>query len=334
MANGTTNPAKTGATEKVIFDVGYGRAKVDASKLVNTSGVPLANEKMVLVNGKDVACGYYSNSSLESWTRCAKQFEFRYVKREKGRLLPKLKMWGGTSVHDGTEKLLNAKLAGKTMGINEYLQEVNAGLTDTLTKYQTDYKKAKREKEDPMELDFGSRILHEENYKGLYTRVAQKFYTQELPKIKPIAVEEMFIHHFPVKTGGTVPLVGFIDLVEEVDGKPMITDHKVGAKKVQTDVDNNMQLSLYSMVKKVPDTSINNFVLGTTGGKSGKNPKPGEIVKFRSKRSIRDYERVSENIDAILTGIKSGAFPRSGMHNPIVCAPTQCPFYAKCLGKS
>lgn len=334
MADAAGGPTKTGPTEKVMFNVGYGRASVEAGQLISTSGVPLANEKRVLVEGKEVSCGYYSNSSLESWTRCAKQFEFRYVKKERGRLLPKLKMWGGTSVHDATEKLLTAKLRGKTLTPTEYLQEVEDGLTDTLAGYQNDYKKAKKEKYNPMELDFGERIIHEANYKSLYTRAAQLFYDQELPKIKPVAVEDMFIHHFDVHSGGTVPLVGFIDLIEIVDGKHMITDHKVGAKKVQSEVDINMQLSLYSMVKKVPDTSINNFVLGTTGGKSGKNPKPGEILKFRSKRTIRDYERVSNNINEVLKGIKAGAFPRSGIHNPIVCAPSQCPFYAKCLGKS
>jgi len=317
----------------VVFNVGYGRATVQASGLVNTSIIPLVNEQKVLLNGKEESCGYYSHSSIDAYARCAKQFEFRYVKKEKPRLAGRLKMMAGTAVHDATEHLLRQKLEGKVMPENEYVDLIADNINTAISDFDTRFKKAKAAGEDPLALDYGDRITDPKQFPRLYQRIGSVFYNTELPKVNVVDVEAMYIHHFPATGGGTIPLVGFIDLIEKIDGQLVITDHKVGAKKTQAEADQSQQLALYSMAKDIPETAINSFTLGTTGGKSEKNPKPGEFVKYRSRKTIRDYRRVSENINAIMAGIKAGAFPRTGLHNPIVCSPSQCPYYEKCLGR-
>jgi RecB family exonuclease len=320
-------------TEKIIFDVGYGRAQVHAKELVNTSGIPTMNQQRVLVRGKKRDCGYYSNSTLEAYTRCPQQFKRRYIDKEKPRLMPKLKMWGGTAVHDSLEKLLTSKRDGGATDKGTFLKSIDNEISEHVTDYDQKFVKAKAKNEDPLPLDYGARIVRPEQFPALYRSAGEAFYDGEFQNIKPLEVEKMFIHNFEVNTGGTMPIVGFIDLIEELEsGEKCVTDHKVGAARDVSEVKTSQQLGLYSFATKIPMTAINNFVLGTTGGKSGKNPKPGEFKKLSAKKTVQDYERVHDNVNQVLKGIKSGSFPRSGVRNRIVCAPNQCPFYKNCMG--
>jgi len=324
--------AKKGPSEKVMFNVGYGRASVPAKDLINTSNIPLVNEQLVMVDGTERSCGHYSHSSLDAYARCAKQFWFRYVKKERPRLMARLKMLGGTAVHDANEVLLQKKMDGHIVSEQDYCDMIEGRLDESIQAFDKRYKEAVRDGDNPMALDYGERITPAQ-FPKLYSRVGQVFYRTEFEKVKPLGVEELFLYDHQVPSGGSIKIAGFTDLREEVNGSEVITDHKVGAKRTQAEADSSQQLSLYSKALGVVRTAVNNFVLGTTGGKSEKSPKPGEFVKFMSIKTVKDYERTEENINAIMAGIKAGAFPRTGLHNPIVCAPSQCPFHEKCLGR-
>jgi len=320
-----------GATEDVKFNIGYGKGSADAKDLVNTSSVPLHNEKRVLVDGKRVSTGYFSHSALEQYTRCSKQYEYKYIKREKGRLMFRAKMYGGIVTHDALDELVNSKIQGKPISKETFLSHIDSDLDDKFAKYQEQYISAKIEDLNPEPIDFGARIADPDIFKRLYIAVGSEFYDGHYQNCKPISTEKQFIYHLEVDTGGTIPIVGFIDVIETLGGKPTIVDYKVGAKKSQDDADFSQQLTLYSMAERIPRVAITALQLGTTGGKNPKKAKAGEVVTYLSKRSIKDYARTTENINAALKGIKAGAFPRSGIHNPIVCARTQCPYFDKCM---
>ena len=321
----------TGATEDVKFNIGYGKGSADAKELVNTSGIPLHNEKLVLVNGKRVSTGYFSHSAIEQYTRCAKQYEYKYVKKEKGRLMFRAKMYGGVVVHDALDELVNSKIQGKPISKETFLTHIDRDMDEKFEKYGEQYKRASLEKLDPEPIDFGARIADPDIFKRLYISIGSEFYDGIYQNCKPISTEKQFIYHMEIDSGGTIPIVGFIDVIEELGGEPTIVDYKVGAKKSQNDADFSQQLTLYSMAESIPRVAISALQLGTTGGKNPAKAKKGEVTVFLSTRNLKDYARTTENVNATLKGIKAGAFPRSGMHNPIVCARTQCPYFDKCM---
>ena len=214
------------------------------------------------------------------------------------------------------------------------------------------------------EINYGAKVSDVGEFHIKYLNAIDAYIAKEYPLVNPVSTEELIIHHFDLDDGGTVPIVGFIDLVEKTDfmveyhnevardgsmtdekkeyakktiknidnGELMITDHKCGMAKNYEQARTEDQLTLYSMAKDIPVVGFNSLKLGTTGGKRPDKAKPATIKKIFARRTQRDYESLTTDFNAIIKGISSGIFDKSGKQNSMVCSPTLCPAYEKCFG--
>jgi hypothetical protein len=326
---------KKGPTELVQFNVGHGKGIIDAHKLVNTSDVPLARSQVVMIDGKDQTCGYYSNSSLGTYMRCPRKFEYEYIKQEKGRRLPKLPMWAGIAIHDGNDALLSSMIQGKPLSREDYIVHIHNELDEMLDSYEAKYTTDLKKERNPEPIEYSSTHGNRNGYTQIIIEAADVYYRHCIENVKPVSVEKEFIYKMPVHTGGEVPIVGFIDLIEKIGDEPTVTDHKAGKARTQAETDLDDQLTLYSLAEGIPQVSISNFVYGTIGGKTGRGKKrPPAYQQMISKRHEGHYEDLIDNYNHVFKGIKAASFPKTGKNNPMVCSPKQCAYFAKCMKQS
>lgn len=324
----STNPTPA-STPNDQFVIGRGKASLPKDMLINTSGIPTPNEKIFTQDGKTTAHGSFSHSSLSCYAKCQKMYEFEYVKkmrRERG--APKL--WNGSAVHAALEAAEIAQLNGIPVTADAIKTVYSTTLDSNVKMYEGVLAEAKKTGTPMPEIDWGERITGQADMDKLGRDLIDIYMRDIFPKTKVIAVEKVFVYNFPVKSGGTVPIVGFIDLVEEHEGEPCITDHKVGRKRTQDDLEDSDQLTLYSWVEKIPQVAYMSYVPGTTGGKTPSRARPGEILKLVGRRTVKDYERTHEDFEGLLQGIKSGIFARTGKSNSMICG-SNCPYYDVCL---
>lgn len=394
------------APKERLINLGYGKAEVSSNKLLITSKnvfVPNAFDYLD-ETGKKVSAGYFSYSALTTYRRCQRLFKFRYVDKISLRQ-PAPKMWGGSAIHDAIELMLQAKIdnpqfsaairntmvhnvaktAGASSGIfsldsirgtfggdlpftNESIKKV---FKETYQKFSSEYAQAKaralQNGEPPLpDATWGARVETEQEFHVKYLNAIDGYIQKEYARVNPQSIEDLVVYHFPLHTGGTVPIVGFIDLIEKTDfmadyynevyatkedmdadakdyakktiksidtGEAMITDHKCGMAKSYEDARTDQQLTLYSLAKKIPVVGFNSITLGTTGGKRPDRAKPAVINKIFARRKQKDYEDLTDDFNAIIKGISSGIYDKSGASNSMVCSPTLCPYYSRCFGQ-
>ena len=165
-----------GPSEIVQFNVGHGKGIINADELVNTSAIPLAQSKIVMLDGKDKTCGYYSNSSLGTYIRCAKKFEYQYILKEKSRKLPTLPMWAGIAVHDGNDALLTSILEGDPLTLEDYLTHIQDELDEMLDEYEAKFDAAVKKGKDPEPLVYSSTQAHREGFSRIVREAASTYY--------------------------------------------------------------------------------------------------------------------------------------------------------------
>jgi hypothetical protein len=320
---------------------------------------------------------------------------------------PAPKMWGGSALHNAIEDMLQARIDDQAFNEairNTMLQNVvrNSGdisnrfsledirvcyqgnlpftkesikkrFKDSYSEFATEYDASKaraiQNGEAPLpEVSWGAKVESEEEFHVKYMNAIDMYINKEFPRVNPLKIEDLVLYHFPLHDGGTVPIVGFIDLVESTDfmadyynevygtkanelggdhmkeyakktiksidtGEPMITDHKCGMAKSYENARTDQQLTLYSMAKEIPVVGFNSIKLGTTGGKRPDRAKPATVKKIFARRTDKDYEELTNDFNSIIKGISSGIYDKSGSNNSMVCSPTLCPYYAKCFGE-
>ena len=393
--------ADSDAPKEKIINLGYGKAETSSNDLLITSKnvfVPNAYDYLD-ATGKKVSAGYFSWSALNTYRRCQRSFYFKYVvKKRRAQAAPK--MWGGSAMHEVVEQMLQAKIdnpmfskAIRDTVVNNIVQAAGAipkkfSLDDAVSLYGTNapftnesmkkefkmsyggfssnYAQAQaraiNEGKPPLaNATWGARVESEEEFHVKYLNAIDGYIQKEYPLVKPKSLEELMIYHFPLDSGGTVPIVGFIDLIEETDfmseyhnevtdpnnkdlddatrklakktissidnGELMITDHKCGMAKSYESARVDQQLTLYSMAKKIEVVGFDSLALGTTGGKRPDRAKPAKIRKVFARRTQEDYEDLTKDFNAIIKGISSGIYDKSGYGNGMVCSPTLCEFY-------
>jgi len=398
---------KDAPREKTI-NLGYGKAETSTNNLLITSKnvfVPNAYDYLD-ANGKKVSAGYFSWSALNTYRRCQRSFYYKYVvKKRRPQAAPK--MWGGSAIHEVVEKMLQAKIdnpafmeAVRDTYVNAIVQAAGGNVSkfslekvaavsginlpftneamkkefkkayhEFSSKYAQAQARAINEGKEPLgDVSWGARVESEQEFHVKYLNAIDGYIQKEYPLVKPKAIEELMIYHFPLDNGGTVPIVGFIDLIEETDfmseyhrevteakdsdlddyskeladkairsidnGEPMITDHKCGLAKSYESARVDQQLTLYSMAKGIEVVGFDSIALGTTGGKRPDRAKPAKIRKVFARRTQEDYEELSKDFNAIIKGISSGIYDKSGYGNSMVCSPKLCEFYStECFKK-
>jgi hypothetical protein len=257
---------------------------------------------------------YFSHSQYGMYKRCPRQFEYRYVKGL--RQPPGIAMTQGSAIHVGAEKTHQHTIKhGKPLT----LQEAESHVADTFERmgeYIEDWGNAKQG-----------------NVKDLTLHHFRVYYTQAVPVVRPKAVEESFA----VKIGD-VPIVGFIDLIDEVlmedafstslKGIPetyseVVTDLKfTGRKWPPAKLTKDTQLTLYAHVKGIPRVRID-FLLDQKSGT--------RYVQERSIRTPLDAKHFEEDLNEAVVLIKKGIFPRC-TPTEWCCTPKFCGYYQECQG--
>ena len=259
--------------------------------------------------------GFFSNSQYNSWLICGKAYEFKYVQQIGTPDYASTSR--GNAVHAGVELMLRAKLEKKNVTVEEGTQHVSA-VFDEKAKGVLDWGE-----EDPGKV------------KDTAIRLFKTYTTYGLPKINPVAIEEGF-----AKKVGDVPMVGWIDLVDEqpaiqVAGmtaqdaalapKQLITaDLKTSkAKWSEKEVALDAQLTLYSHVKGTPNVRVDQLI---------DHKKAPTFIQAPSTRTPRDVDILTEHVNEVAEFVRKGVFPMTSIEN-WACNKDHCSFYHLCRGK-
>lgn len=245
---------------------------------------------------------HLSVSQVGMYLRCPKSYEWRYVKdiiRP-----PKATLAEGSVIHKVLEMAHKEKKRSKQP----------AGLDAMLDAYHQYWQDQKSEMEYEDETD-DEIVRRDEQFIRLYHK-------DFVPKIVPAVVEFQFLLPF---TEFNIPVTGYVDLIDdgEEDGFSTIVDHKVVSKsKSQGEVDNDMQLSLYTYATGLPKARFDMFV-------KTKSPKISTIKTIRNSRSVSWVETI---FSEVAQAISKGVFPPC---NPVSweCSEKFCGYYSLCRGK-
>jgi len=259
--------------------------------------------------------GFFSNSQYNSWLICGKAYEFKYVQQIS---TPEYASTSrGNAVHAGVEHVLKAKLEGKVPSVEEG-REVVSRTFDEKAKGVLDWGE-----EDPGKT------------KDLALNLFKTYATYALPKINPVAIEKGF-----AKKVGDVPMIGWIDLIDEQPSintagmrpedaalapKRLVTaDLKTGkAKWSDKEVALDPQLTLYSHVEGTPDVRIDQLIA---------HKKAPTFLQAESARTPRDAEILIDHVNEVAEYVRKGVFPKTEIDN-WACNKDHCSFYHLCRGK-
>ena len=259
--------------------------------------------------------GFFSNSQYNSWLICGRAYEFKYVQQISTPDYASTSR--GNAVHAGVEYALKAKMAGSAFTVDEGKEVVS----------KTFDEKAKGV------LDWG-----EENpgkVKDLSIQLFNTYAIYALPKINPVAIEKGF-----AKKVGDVPMVGWIDLLDEQPSIPVkgmspedaalapkrivTADLKTGkAKWSDKEVALDPQLTLYSHVEGTPDVRIDQLIA---------HKKAPTFIQAESTRTPKDAEVLIDHVNEVAEFVKKGVFPKTTIDN-WACNRDHCSFYHLCRGK-
>jgi len=278
---------------------------------------------------------YLSHSQIDMYLRCARQYEFRYVKDEKDP--PGIAMVFGSGAHKAVEfthhHIVDHDKPAPTEQVTEAFSDAFEKRAEAIpTKAWED------EKADRGSLkDAGVRLVQ------LYNN---KVAPSVKPQVKQVNGESVrgIEKRFMVNIAG-VDMLGFIDLIDVNDpvgvsdleqkilhkqGKIVpdamrtaVVDFKTKTKSLsQGDVDGSFQLTLYSYVEQIPIVRFDQLL----------NQKVPKVKRVHSGRTVQDHKWMTEIITSVASAISAGIFPPCSP-TAWVCGPKWCGYYHQCRGK-
>lgn len=247
--------------------------------------------------------GTFSASQYNTYKKCPKAYEFSYVEGIK--IPPSGILLSGTSVHHGVEQ---AHVHVIEKGTAPVLDDVKSSISD--------YFEAEKETVGEWEEGYDAGSTKDKVLRGY-----EVYHRQALPKVKPVAAEQAF-----VKRIGTVPMVGFIDLIDAPKpGEMVVADLKTGkASWSQADLDKDVQFSIYSIVTGIRDVRLDNLVFKKAG--------PDFSQKY-STQTDQGLRNVVEDVEETADLIKRGVFPKTSIDH-WSCNPKWCGYWSQCRGRS
>lgn len=254
--------------------------------------------------------GVLSHSQYALYRKCPSAYERRYLRNQRTPTSPA--MFRGIVVHSAIEKaLLHKKATATAMSLEEAADE----LAETF---------GKREKE--------VEVWDEGEPSGKVLDAAQRafavWHAQAYPKINPVEVESFF-----ARKVGSVPVTGYIDLIDHVRGPDMggvadpgyyvVADTKTGsASWSQAEIDADPQFTLYSLVRGVPHVRVDALALLKAGPKYDAKT---------SRRTARDWAILREDYEEVADLIKRGIFPKAPI-DAWSCNAKWCAHWRACRG--
>lgn len=246
--------------------------------------------------------GTFSSSQYGLYKKCPTAYEFSYVQGIK--IPPSGIMVTGTSIHAGAEAAHLHVMEKKAL---PDVEEIKAVAADHF----------EQEKETVGQWEDG----HDAGTtKDKVVRGYEVYHRKALPLVRPVAAEQLF-----VKKVGTVPTIGYIDLIDApVAGGLAVADLKTGSSSwSQDDIDRDPQFTLYSLVTGIPVVRVDNLVFLKAG------------PDYKSKSGARDaaaHRNLVEDYEETADLIKEGVFPKAPLDS-WACSPKWCGYWSMCRGR-
>lgn len=244
--------------------------------------------------------GHLSASQIKMYLRCQMQFYWRYIMDIVRP--PKAVMVEGSALHKALEHALGEKMLGNQV-LPSFMKDA----------WRQRWTQQEVEIED-WEGESKSTAYQQIEDRGM--KFIEMYHDHFLPQIQPQAVEK----DFQLIVGQSrTPIIGFIDLVDGA-GLGTVVDHKVvSISKSETEVQGDLQLTLYSMATGMNNVRFDCFV-------KTKSPK---ILKLASTRTLDDYRWTSLLVDRVVQGIHSGNFIPCAPGS-YTCSKKQCGYFDLC----
>jgi len=242
---------------------------------------------------------YFSHSQFGMYRRCARQYEYRYIKNVKQP--PGVAMTQGSALHKGAEVTHRHTIEhGTPLPVEEGVTSVADTFEDMSQNIE----------------DWGENLPgHVKDRTVAHFRI---YHASATPLIRPKEVE----YPFAVRVGN-VPMTGFIDLIDEAQGIEVVSDLKFTGKKwVPQKLRYETQLTLYAHVTGIPRVRID-FLLDHKAG--------AKYDPVRSERTPNDTKILEEDLQITVDCIKRGVFPRCDP-TEWVCNERFCGYYQQCRG--
>lgn len=264
-----------------------------------------ANGQLVELEPDDrLPRGYLSVSQINMYQRCPKQYEYRYIDGIKSP--PTIALKEGSTHHDVMEAVGVEFMKKRIVPVKTRIEM----FCDLFSTHKKDIDK----KEWAMSGCSPSDVL---NRGALLIEDYYAFERDNLKHIRPASQPE---EKFEILIGG-VPVLGFIDTTTLGLG---VIDYKVVSKcKSQSETDHDLQLTIYSAVKKNPLVGFMCFV-------KSKTPK---VQLVQSRRSQKDFRYSKLLVSSVADAIKKGAFPLCSPTGNYLCNERWCGYWKMCRGK-
>lgn len=257
----------------------------------------------------ELPTGYLSVSQVNTYLRCPKQFEFRYILGI--RQPPRGVAIQGSGIHATFEVGYNEKRRiSKDIPLEQALDTYN------------DYMNNNLDNDTIMDED-----VPEKAFRAIGENIIRRWHKDKLPYVRPKAVEKPFA---TILNG--IPTVGIIDLLDDTPTRGLIVaDTKTaGKRKSQADADNSLQFTLYAAVTNSPEQRMDVFVRPAVR-KSGAMSEPS-IQELYTVRTKNDVLWLQEVFTSVAKSITSGSFPPT-TPDSWVCSKKWCGFWEHCRGK-
>lgn len=246
--------------------------------------------------------GPLSVSKINLFLRCAKQFEFKYVKKIPYPTSPIL--YQGRIFHSAIEHNYTQKIKShEDLPVNDVVEAF------------ADFYDKELLNED---VTFESKV-EKGKVKDQGVLATETHHVAISPSVQPVEVE--------CRIETKIDKVDVVGILDVIDDKDIIRDNKLaGKRKSQSDLDKDLQMSMYSkMYRNKTGKKEKGLQLDITL----KGRKETQILK--TKRKKQDFNILSQVIEGVMGGIKSGNFPPNpnGWH----CSPKYCNFWSLCIGK-
>jgi hypothetical protein len=248
----------------------------------------------------------YHQSALDTFLRCGRQFEFRYILNYRSPYSGASML--GTSVHAAVNRNLIAKKENK----------VGCSLEEALDTFSSDFDI--RAQETEFKEDESKDAL-----KDVGAELVQLHHTKIAPDLIPDKVEE----HFIIETDAGYNLAGKLDLIT-ADG--VIHDLKTSkAKYADNAVTGALQPAMYD------------FAYEALRGEKAKGfqydvlMKPTKTIgaryqQVRGEVTEQDRNWLFETVDTVHRAIGAGVF-LPAQEDSWVCSPKWCSYWSMCKGK-
>lgn len=281
---------------------------------------------------------YLSASSIGTFLKCPKQFEFRYVE---GIISPPTAaLLAGTAMHTGFEQYYKDILEGTSNRMTSKMVGELAQIT-------------LEENAKNQEVELEGEVKDEAM---LHVALASESYINNVGKyVEPIAVEEEI--RYTSKCG--VDILGFIDLTRrpiecestyfenflmqsEEDQFPsvILNDYKLTNKKWNLNqLSNSLQFNLYAIGTDIRDIEICNLTKVKAAKKLPKKSQSENVVDIMSNFRLlrhhfdgRDFDHVENLIEKVARIIHEGLFMPCSMDS-WCCNENWCGYWNLCRGQ-